>query len=116
LVVQKLITPAQFGAKFDPPKSANHIKRLCREERIKGAVRPGHEWLIPERARVVGKGKRLEYGEVKGLSAIQFARLHGRTHQRAYQLLNKGRVEGAKKTKHGWDIPKDAPWPADDGL
>ena len=64
MVVQKLITPAQFGAKFDPPKSANHIKRLCREGRIKGAVRPGHEWLIPEGARVVGKGKRLEYGEV----------------------------------------------------
>ena len=110
----KMVKPEVFGARLDPPRSADQIKVLCREGRIKGAIRPGHEWWLPEDAKVQGMGRRIEYGENAGISVSQYARLHGVSRQRVHKLLKQHRIEGAKKGPHGWDIDPDAPWPAEE--
>ena len=112
----KLLKPEVFGAKLNPPKSGHTIRRLIRQGRIKGAVRPGNEWLVPENARIVGIGRRDGYGKYKGLSAPEYARLHGRQKNRVYVLFREGKLEGATRGEHGIDIPADLPWPTDDGF
>jgi hypothetical protein len=109
--------PEDFGATLDPPKSGKRIRDLCRAGRIPEAVKPGVEWLVPEGAKIQGAGQRFEYPRVyKGLSVAEYATLHGRTQPRVYQLLKQRRIEGARKTQYGWDIPESSPWPADDGF
>jgi hypothetical protein len=114
--VERLLTIQQFRKTLSRPKSAKTIRDLCARGRIPEARRPGTEWLIPENAHIEGAGIRLEYGENEGISVSEYADLHGRTPQRVYQLLSQGRIIGARRTSHGWDIPADSPWPADDGI
>ncbi len=44
----------------------------------------------------------------------EYARLHDRSKQRAFELKDQGRLDalGVCLTPLGWMIPKDAPWPA----
>ncbi len=88
--------------------STTRIYQLLKEERIEGAKRAklgrsqGGAWDIPKNAAVSGEATR------EGLSQAEFARALGVSRQRVYQLLKAGRVEGARETAHGWDIPVDA--------
>jgi predicted site-specific integrase-resolvase len=44
----KLIPVADWSsARFDPPASAQMLRRWCRQGRIPGAVRIGREWRVP---------------------------------------------------------------------
>ena len=118
-MTKRLLSPRAFGQTLDPPKAKTTIIGLCREGRIVGAIAPDADrnaWLIPEGARIRGGGIRTEYGNYGGISVREYANLHGRTTQRVYGLLKQNRIEGARKTAHGWDLPRDAPWPADDGF
>jgi hypothetical protein len=112
----RLLTPEEFGQTFDPPKRMVTIRQRCQQGRIPTAIKKGGIWLIPENAQIVGKGIRIEYGKNKGLSVKEYADMHGRSAARVYKLLSQNRIEGAKHGPHGWDIPEDAPWPADDGF
>lgn len=113
---RRLVGAAEFGRSLSPPRHKNSIIKLCKSGRVVGAIKPNTEWLIPEGAKVKGAGQRLDYGTNTGLSASEYARLHGRSRSRVYKLLNQGRIEGATHGPHGWDVPPDAPWPADDGF
>src|SRR5215204_4169344 len=42
----QLLKPEVYGARLDPPRAAHRMTQLCRAGRIKGAVRPGNEWLV----------------------------------------------------------------------
>ena len=112
-VGERLLSARDFGRTLRPPKSADTIVRLCRQGRIKDAVKgPIGEWLIPEGAAIEYKGVRPGFGPKEGVSPTQYAIMHGVTRQQIYHLLGQNRIEGAKKTEHGWDIPPDAPYPA----
>lgn len=110
------MTPAEFAKTVRPfPKSARTIFRLCRQGRIKGARLVNGKWMVPPSAQILGVGKRIEYGENKGISVKEYAAKHDVRRQWVYQLLNYPsgcRTEGAVKTPTGWDIPPDSPWPA----
>ncbi|KFB66303.1 MAG: Excisionase-like protein [Candidatus Accumulibacter vicinus] len=44
----KLIPVAHWSAaRFDPPASAQMLRRWCRQGKIPGAVRIGREWRVP---------------------------------------------------------------------
>lgn len=45
------------------------------------------------------------------ISASEYAELHGRAHSLIKRLCSEERIEGARKTRSGWIIPKDAPYP-----
>ena len=112
----RLLSARTSGQTLNPPKAKNTIVRLCRQGRIPGAIKPGREWLIPEGATIEGARVRIEYGLHKGISPSQFAKERGVHRTRVYQLLRRGQIEGAKKTAHGWDIPKGATYPSEDGF
>ena len=113
---RRLLSAKDFGQNLNPPKAKNTIVRLCRQGRILGAIKPAREWVIPEGAAIKGARVRIEYGMHKGISPSQFAKERGVHRTRVYQLLRQGRIEGAKKTAHGWDIPESAPYPSEDGF
>ena len=112
----RLLSAKDFGQSLHPPKAKNIIARLCQQGRIFGAIKPGREWIIPEGAAIKGARVRIEYGKHKGLSVSQYAKRHGVHRSRIYQLLRQGRIEGARKSDHGWDIPKGALYPSEDGF
>jgi hypothetical protein len=115
-VKRRLLSARDFGQSLHPPKARSTIVRLCQQGRILGAMKPGREWLIPQGAAIKGARTRIEYGRHKGLSPSQYAKKHGVHRSRIYQLLKQDRIEGAKQTAHGWDIPKSAPYPSEDGF
>jgi len=109
-----MIKPGVFGSRLPRPLSAHRITQLCRAGRIKGAIRPGNEWWVPENAKIEGAGKRVSSVNYDGLSVEEYAALHGVSSPRVYVLLRQKRIEGARKGPHGWDIPAEAPWPAEE--
>ena len=111
----KMLTTEEFAEIVG--LSTGHVSRLAKQGRITGKVRKTKAgWQIPENAKIKGAGVRRPGVNGDSISVAQFARRHGRSRIRAYQLLNQGRVEGAKKTRAGWSIPHNAEWPADDGF
>lgn len=116
-MIKRLLSPRDFGQTIEPPMSKDRVLRLLRQDRVVGAHKPegSRGWLIPEGAKIKGAGKRLPSAS-KGISPAEFARKYGRSQRRAYELLYARRVKGASKGQYGWEIPPDAPWPADDGF
>lgn len=109
---KEYLTPKEFGLTLDPPASPQRICLLARQKRIVGAKRDGFYWKIPRGAIIRGSGRRAEWGKNRGVSASEYAKMHGVSRQRVYKLLRQGRIEGAKHKPHGWDIMPDTPWPA----
>lgn len=106
---------AEWAASLERPISAPRARALVSEGRIKGAYKAGGNWMVPRNASVEGAGVRLPYGKYKGISVAEYARRIGVSRARVYLRLKRGEIAGAKKTKRGWDIPEDAPWPAPPG-
>ncbi len=113
-----LLRPEEFGKSVRPqPKTRSMILQLCKKGRVCGARMVNGRWMIPAGAQILGSGRRIDYGRNKGISVIEYARTHGVSRQRVYQLLNHptgSKIAGARKTTHGWDIPRESPWPSDD--
>lgn len=109
---RRLLLPGDFGQTLNPPRSKEAIVGLCQRGRIEGVTKgPRGEWLIPEGAilkiRSIPKGSERR----EGIGPDQYAEMHGATRQRVHQLLGQNRIEGAKWTANGWEIPPDAPYP-----
>lgn len=110
-----MLTPEEYGATLNPPKKGYQIRKLLRANRIIGARLRAGRWLVPRNADIIGGGRHADYYSREGMSVGEFAKRHGRTHQRVYQLLYKGRIKGAEYSREGgWTIPYDAEWPAMD--
>lgn len=110
----KLLTLEEFGREMNPPRSRRQVYRLVKQGRIPSAVRLGRYHYIPRGSHVAGRGKRMSSSTHRGISAREYAKLHGVSRARVYQLLEEGRIRGARRTPQGYDIPKNAPWPAGD--
>lgn len=97
----------KFGESLDPKVSRFHIYNLCEAGRIEGAVKVDGKWRIPPGARIKGRGVRTKHSGLEGLSVKQYAKKHGVTPARVYQLLTPEiRIPGAKRTPEGWDLPR----------
>lgn len=47
-----MLTAKQFSEKLGLSDTGAYIRRMCQQKRIKGAVKHGRDWLIPERASI----------------------------------------------------------------
>lgn len=107
----KGLSPEQFGKLLDPPLSRFRIYGLCEEGRVTGAKKVDGRWNIPADAKIVGKGWRSKSSGLKNLSVKEYSERNNISTQRVYQLVNAGKIPGAKKTDKGWDLPKEARLP-----
>ena len=77
------------------------IRRLCGQGRIAGAEKVAGAWRIPFPPVILP-----EHGyEGEYMNASEVAEWKGITRQRVSELLNMGRIKGARKIRGRWAIP-----------
>lgn len=108
------VSASEWARLHDEPERS--VRRWCINGEMEGAFKNDRgEWRMSkdcERGRpTVPKRNRNRPELYEGISAVEWAKKHGKSRAMAYRHLKNAKVKGAYKGPFGWDVPPDAPWP-----